>query len=392
MINPSGAVKFATAAALLIGAALMAVPLVLEQDPPPAPAAVPASGLAPQPGRYISAWLPYWKADAGLASFTANSELFTDLTTFFHYASGPTGELLNRAEPGQPEAVVKQAQARGVVVLAAVLDDTSPGTMRQILLDPATRAAHIAGLLPLVDQLGYDGIDIDYENFAFTDGQASWPEARPAWVAFISELAAALDARGKYLTVAVPPQFNAANDDSSGYWVYDWPAIAPIVDMLRVMTYDYSVNEPGPIAPLPWVERATAFGVATLGPAKFRIGVPTYGRDWVVAEAGTGCPAQNLSSSVTRGGAELLQIAAQSGAAVAFDPATGESSFSYLQNFPECVATREVHVSDASSVAAKATLALANGTGIALWSLGGEDPAMWEALHQQTPPAAGSSK
>ena len=44
--------------------------------------------------------------------------------------------------------------------------------------------------------------------------------------------------------------------------------------------------------------------------------------------------------------------------------------------------SREGFFSDAASVAAKADLALANDSGIAVWSLGGEDPAMWDALRQ----------
>lgn len=379
-MTPKRAVIIATVAALVIGALIMAAPSALEQVDDAEPAGPPPiDGLSLQPGRFVSGWLPYWKIDDGLPSFTDNADLFTDLTTFFHYATGPNGSLSDKAEPGQTEAVVAAAKERGIVVLAAVADDTSPGTMAAILADPGRRAAHIAGLLPLLDQAGYDGIDIDYENFAFADGVSSWAATRPAWVAFIAELGAALHQRGKYLTVAVPPQFNTANNGSSGYWVYDWPGIAPHIDVLRVMAYDYSLQRPGPIAPFPWVENTTAFGMQALGPQKFRIGVPTYGRDWASLKYGSGC---DVSKYVNRTATELIDIAFDEGVPITYNTTDQEAKFSYMQSLPNCRVSRDVHFADARSTGARAELALANGTGIALWSLGGEDPLTWETLRE----------
>ena len=75
-----------------------------------------------------------------------------------------------------------------------------------------------------------------------------------------SELAERLHADGRTLTVSIPPVYDAGQTDDSGYWVYDYAAITPLVDSIRVMAYDYSVpsGEPGPIAPLPWVDRVIA--------------------------------------------------------------------------------------------------------------------------------------
>jgi spore germination protein YaaH len=371
------AIAFVAALALLVAPAMLSPGGGGEGD-----SGEGAVNLAPSRDRFVAGWLPYWKIDQGLASFTENADLFTDVTTFFHYVTGPNGTLTDRTTPDQVDRVITAARERGLPVLAAVLDDTGANTMRQLLADPARRAAHIQQLLTLVDSRGYDGIDIDYENFAFADGSSTWSQTRPVWVAFISELGAALTERGKYLTVAVPPQLNAANDASSGYWVYDWPAIAPHIDSLRVMTYDYSTNRLGPGAPQSWVEAATAFGVATLGPDRFRVGVATYGRDWVVARSGAGCASVRLSSNVTRPAEEFLAISAQTGSPVQFNEQYQEAYLAYTQPQPGCSVSREGFFSDAASVAAKADLALANDSGIAVWSLGGEDPAMWDALRQ----------
>ena len=50
--------------------------------------------------------------------------------------------------------------------------------------------------------------------------------------------------------------YDPAVTGSSGYWVYAPGEIAPYVDAIRIMGYDYSVAEPGPIAPLAWVQQA----------------------------------------------------------------------------------------------------------------------------------------
>ena len=370
--------SLAVVAALLIGALLVGGPLVLWS---PGPAQPPSSSaLIPTPGRYVSAWLPYWKIDAGLASFTQNADRFTDVTTFFHEVNGPDAQLADRADDEEVQRVIGSAHERGVFALAAVVDATDPGVMAAILKDPATRAAHISELLALVDEQGYDGIDIDYEQFAFADGRSTWAATRPAWVAFIAELAAELHGRGKLLTVAAPAQFDADNDDSSGFWVYDWPSIAPHVDQLRVMTYDYSTATPGPISPMPWVEQAATFGLSVVGPERLRIGVPTYGRDWATGSSGAGCAAADVPGRRSLTASQALELAASDGVEVLFDDTDQEAYFSYVQELPDCRVDHVVHFSDARSVAAKAEFARSNGTGIALWSLGGEDPATWEQL------------
>lgn len=381
MISGIVAARIAAGAALAVGAAVLAAPAVLNDDNPGGILAQPpTSDLSLEDGRFVSAWLPDWTAEEGFATFKANSDLFTDLTTFFHTVTGENAELTGSIDSGFREKVVTETKAEGVVVLAAVLDRTEPLVMSRILSDPTSRAAHINQLLTLVDDRGYDGIDIDYENFAFEDGTDTWATTRPGWVAFIQELSAQLHLRKKFLTVAVPPQFNAENNATSGYWVYDWPAIANYVDTLRVMTYDYSLKDPGPISPIDYVQRATSFGLATLGPDKFRIGVPTYGRDWITLTNGAGCATADLRYNISRPAAAMIAKAAEYNVPILFDPATQEALFAYTQSLPGCDVARVVHFSDGTSVAAKARFALENETGIALWSLGGEDPATWDLL------------
>ena len=110
---------------------------------------------------------------------------------------------------------------------------------------------------------------------------------------FVRELAEALHADGRTLTVSIPPVYDPAVAGGSGYWVYAPGTIAEYVDAIRIMAYDYSVAEPGPIAPLAWVAQAVD-GVSKAVPEQYHdklvLGVPAYGANWVTATTGT-CPA-----------------------------------------------------------------------------------------------------
>ena len=53
-----------------------------------------------------------------------------------------------------------------------------------------------------------------------------------------------------------------------------------VVDRIRIMTYDYSWDAPGPISPHPWARAVAEHAAATLRPGTVQIGAPTYGYDW----------------------------------------------------------------------------------------------------------------
>ena len=67
-----------------------------------------------------------------------------------------------------------------------------------IIDDPTRRAQHIRDILALVNDNNFDGIDIDYESLN--------PDDRDNFSLFVEELAAALHARGKLLSIAVHPK------------------------------------------------------------------------------------------------------------------------------------------------------------------------------------------
>ena len=77
------------------------------------------------------------------------------------------------------------ARDLGIPLVASILDGTEPGAMAEILADPEQRATHVDAIADFAADGEFEGIDIDYEQFAFADGRDSWAATRPNWAAFI---------------------------------------------------------------------------------------------------------------------------------------------------------------------------------------------------------------
>lgn len=335
----------------------------------------------------VDAWVPYWTLDETMPEVGRRLDQLREISPFWYDAAGVDEIVVNRnASAERVEAFMSAAaDARGRLV-PSILDAMPAGAMAAILADPSSRDRHVDTIVAFADSLDADGIDIDYEQFAFADGASTWETTRPNWVAFVEELAAALHDDGRTLTVSIPPVYDESDGRGRGYWVYDHGAIASHVDALRIMAYDFSVPDAGPIAPLDWVLDAID-GVSLAVPEelhhKLVLGVPAYGSNWVVSTVGD-CPtsAEGRTNVTVRSVADLAQ---RRNGVPEFDPLTGEWSFSYALEVREgpmsCVQNRQVHWVGAEGVAARTTLAREAGWGgVSLWALGYEDDAAWTAL------------
>lgn len=409
------------ALATALVAALTAAAVVVA----PAGGTEPASATTPR--RYVSGWVPVWSSAAatdGLEMFatTGNDQVFVDVSPFAYSAESAT-ELVVSGAASTLASTVTAIRRRGLPVLPSITDGTARLEMAAILADPLTRAQHVDAIVDLVLTNGYDGIDLDYEGFAFTDGQASWPTTRPNWAAFVAELGAELHAADTLLSVTVPPIWDGG---SRGYTVYAWPEMLPHIDRLRLMVYDWSFSAPGPIAPMTWVDDVIAT-VRQLVPAEqwpiVYLGVPTYGRNWPRIAAGE-CPADADLRTYSVQMEDAAGLAARRGA-TPVRHSSGEMTFTYdltytgprvgspappsydppaqtvgavggaadaqglrpalrlnaMSSTVTCTVRRTVFVPDEQSVLQRATAALDGGLGgIAVWAFGYETDALWTGL------------
>ena len=378
----------------------------------------PARADGPAPKRIISGWLPYWLTSSakpqGVAVATGNADLLTDVSPFWFSATkragggvqvGFNGNFGNAA--ANAAWTVGQLKGAGIPVLPSIADGSGKGTMAAALADPTLRAQHVADIVALVNANGYDGIDLDYEVFAFTDGNASWAATQPNWTQFVTDLAAALHAQGKQLSVTIPPPCgqNSVCGPQAGYWVYNIGAIGQVVDRVRIMAYDYHVSTPGPIAPIGWGRAITQYATSVMPASKVWLGVPTYGRTWTAKDAagkyqlsGT-CPKSgsaaytSLTSPSSVAGSDVAGVLAAAGITpdkIVFDAASQESTVTYPKNVTwtdgagaqqVCTATRIMWFGSPQAVTVRTGLVGEFGLGgAAFWTIGGEDPAQWGAL------------
>ena len=355
------------------GGAAVAFALRSPVDPPP---------LVDIP---FSAWAPYWALDTATPSVQAHGSLLHEVSPFWYEATdASTIGLSGSIGADQSLPLIAAITDSGGAMVPSISDGMPAGGMAAVLASPELRDAHVAAIVSLVESNQFDGIDLDYEQFAFADDRGSWETTRASWITFLSSLGEQLHAQGKILTVSVPPIYDTERTGDSGYWVYDYAAMGDIVDRIRIMGYDFSVGEPGPIAPYEWVRTAVrAAKKAVDDDTKLVLGIGLYGRNWVVATTGT-CPA-SAEGTVETTMRNMDELIAKRGATPVHDPTTQEATFAYQLEVSDagatCTQSRQVHFIDEEGARARVDLARAERIGgVAFWALGFDSDALWPMI------------
>jgi spore germination protein YaaH len=354
------------------------------------------------PRKILTGWIPYYSMKTSLPAALNNTDLIKEVMPFWYtlkYSAQTKKsrilDLYAPANPSVPMAVPLAAMRNAnLQIIPTITDGTEKGVLAGLLKAPASRTQVVSTIMELVRTNNFDGIDIDFEGFAFVDENTTWKSTAPAWVAFIKELSVALRAENKLLSVATPYVLDPAGKQK-GYFVYAWAEIASSIDKLRIMTYDYSVAKVGPIGPLAWTERTVQYAISIMPASKVFVGVPGYGRSWITAVNGV-CPA-NVTKSVKVGAKaatfvmrDAQTLAATYGATPTYDEKFGEVTFSYQQVYngttasglaTSCTASRTAWYQDTRSWAQRAALVTKYRIGgITAWTLGMEEPLAMEAI------------
>ena len=319
-----------------------------------------------------------------------NKDLMREVMPFWYSLKSPTviRDDYVSGNPSWPIAdTVCLMRRAGLQVIPTMTDGTDKLVLSGYLANASTRTTIVKTIVDLVMENNFDGIDLDYEGFAFVDGSSSWSKTAPRWVAFIKELSIALRANNKLLSVSTPYLYNP-NEAQKGYFVYAWADIASSIDRLRIMTYDYSVAKPGPMGPLSWTEKTVKYAISVMPASKVYLGLPGYGRDWITSVQGK-CPTSAPPGLI--GGAKAATFrmnyaaakAAIDGAIPSYDEKFGEATYSYTQSYnglsatgasTACTVNRTVWYQNARSFADRmALVAKYRLGGAAMWTLGMED-------------------
>ena len=271
----------------------------------------------------------------------ANAEMFGQILPFWYTITSATKikdkyVTQNSIDKAIPTATL---QSLGIKVLPTITDSTKEGELSKILGNDANRASLIKTITDLVLVNKFDGIDLNFEGFAYVDKIATWPTIQPRWVKFVSELSVSLHAQNKLLSVTTPYLLDPTTG-KKGYYHYAWPEISSHIDRLNIMFYDYHKydTKPGPIGPISWFEPSLIYALKTVAPYKIYLGTPNYGYNWVTKVTGV-CPTNTPASEKTSSNAAIIhQLKAQAildkpGAVATYNEKFGETNVLYTAEF-----------------------------------------------------------
>ena len=321
-----------------------------------------------------------------------NKDLMKEVMPFWFSLKSPTviRDDYVSGNPSWPMAdTVCLMRRAGLQIIPTMTDGTAKLVLSEYLANAATRTTIVNTIVDLVVKNNFDGIDLDYEGFAFVDGNSTWSKTAPRWVALVKELSVALHAKNKLLSVSTPHLYDP-KEMQKGYFVYAWADIASSIDRLRIMTYDYSVAKPGPMGPLSWTEKTIKYAISIMSASKVYVGLPGYGRDWITSVNGK-CPTS--APPGLKGGAKAATFkmnyaaakATIDGAIPIYNEQYGEATYNYTQTYnglsatgasTACTVNRTVWYQNARSFAERMALVSKYRLGgAAMWTLGMEDAA-----------------
>jgi spore germination protein YaaH len=344
-------------ALVLAGAVLVGLTLL--------PGSAPAA-----PSRVVVASLPYWNISHGASTVLTYRRDFTEVSPWM-YGLASNGRIAAQYSPGQAASVnteIRRLRAAGLRVVPTLANITAGRWSYQpvaaILHDPARRKQQVAAIAALVRAHGYAGIDIDYENLRAGD--------RQAFTAFITQLAAALHAEGKILSVALFAKTTNTGVDQRNV-AQDYAAIGRVADQVRIMAYDYhwGSSAPGPVAPIRWVRDVLRYAKHQIPAHKIILGVGLYGYDWSGGH-GTALSWLRAFQLSTRYHARPQYDAASQAPWFTYTDASGRGHVVWFEN----------------KASAQAKFGAAEGSqigGVFLWMFGYEDTGTWAALRHTLP-------
>jgi spore germination protein YaaH len=249
----------------------------------------------------------------------------------------------------------------------------------EMITTPTLRKEHIQAIIDLAIERLYPGINIDYQEVN--------PDNRKEFTAFIRELATALHAKQKILsvTMALPEQVSA---DTWETGAYDWDAIGQVADVVKIPVPGREAFAGNPSG----VENYLMWAVGRVDRYKLQLTFSVMGRDEFgnayaplafASAAKLIGPVDVVPSNITPDAKVTLDLPRlRESRGLKADPPSGLYSFTYLDDKQQL---HTVWIESAESFAKKVAYALQfNLRGVALRDVTTEamDARAWQALEQ----------
>ncbi|MBN1915478.1 hypothetical protein JW796_00590 [Candidatus Dojkabacteria bacterium] len=317
-----------------------------------------------------SAWIPYWDFDRGYESLVKNKEKFDSVSPVW-YSLKADGSLISHKRASH--AKLGQFVKENNINLIPTIGMFDFNIIKSVLNSEENYQRHITGILKVVDENDYDGIDIDYESIELVD--------KELFLKFIEELSGELKKRNKILTIDVLSKWGNGIEYPSlkqTREAQNWRELSKYVDEIRIMAYDYtSTNSryPGPIGPISWMYEILQYAVDEIPRGKIVLGVHLYGYEWVNEKYNRnldifGNPLEEKIQVNAHEYSDIIQIKKNYSYNEYKDDGLGEVILEYDKNGSQGI----IFYMSGSGVKARREMAAEFGIGgVAYWRLGGED-------------------
>ena len=163
----------------------------------------PALADNPQPRKIYSGWLPYYSMKTSLPAVLNNIDLMREIMPFWYTLkyNGNKVSITDLYTPANPSVPITQPlsglKSAGLLIIPTITDGTDKLVLANLISTDTGRSTAVDAIVNLVSQNNFDGIDLDFENFAFVDGNTTWDKTKPNWILFVQLLSSKLHEIGR---------------------------------------------------------------------------------------------------------------------------------------------------------------------------------------------------
>ena len=291
-------------------------------------------------------------ANAYFADATANMTGVNVISPTWFYLLDTSGNIANISSADY----VAQAHEKGLKVWGLIDNFTQEVSTTETLSSTAARQNIISQLIQAAQDVGMDGINVDFESLSEDVGTH--------FLEFLRELS--IECHKNNLVLSVD---NPVPEDFTSH--YDRAEQGRVVDYVIIMGYDehYVGSEAGSVASLPWVEQGIQDTLDEVPAKRVINAIPFYTRLWRTTGG-------NVTSEAI-GMDQAQQTIADNNVETYWDKTTSQNYGKYdIDN-----STYQIWLEDAQSVAEKVKLVSKYDlAGVSAWKLGFENNGIWQVI------------
>ena len=303
--------------------------------------------------------IDYQEMNSQFAEDTADVTGVNVISPTWYFLADSAGEITSFADADY----VKSAHKKNMQVWALISNFSADVDSTTLLASRAARQKVQNYLIGQAKEIGFDGINIDFEGIA--------QEAGCDYVQFIRELSILCRKNGIILSVDVPVPM-----DFSKY--YNREELGNVCDYVIMMGYDehYAGSDiVGSVASMDFEETGIQNMLTEVSKDKLISAIPFYTRLWYTETLADGT-ANVTSEAYSMDNIEALLT--EKGVTATYDESTGQQYAEWIDSDGKFC---QVWLEDENSIAARAALVSKYElSGIAEWVLGREQSWVWDVI------------